>query len=158
MKAETAGTAIRPMRAADLDQVMEIAGSLSEAPRWPRTAYLKALDPESTPRRIALVAEESETAAAVGFLVASLLTPQAELESIAVSAREQRRGIGRNLVSAAVEELGALGVREVLLEVRASNLQALGFYRSLGWSETGRRKRYYAEPEEDAVLLRLSLE
>jgi ribosomal-protein-alanine N-acetyltransferase len=56
------------------------------------------------------------------------------------------------------EELRVAGVREVLLEVRSSNQRALGFYRSLGWSETGRRPRYYADPEEDAVLMSLKLE
>ena len=50
------------------------------------------------------------------------------------------------------------GVGEVLLEVRASNQRALDFYRSLGWEETGRRPRYYADPEEDAVLMGLKLE
>jgi ribosomal-protein-alanine N-acetyltransferase len=157
MKADPAGVGIRPMRAADLDQVMEIAGSLNEAPRWLRAAYLNALDPDSTPRRIALVAEAPEAGFVCGFLVASLLPPQAELETIAVSAREQRRGVGRKLFFAIVDELKALGVREFMLEVRASNQRALGFYRALGWTETGRRKRYYADPEEDAVLMGLAL-
>jgi ribosomal protein S18 acetylase RimI-like enzyme len=49
-------------------------------------------------------------------------------------------------------------VREVLLEVRASNQRARDFYRSLGWNETGIRPRYYADPEEDAVLMSLKLE
>ena len=48
------------MNAADLAQVLAIAESLSEAPRWPRWTYLKAITPESTPRRIALVVAESE--------------------------------------------------------------------------------------------------
>jgi ribosomal-protein-alanine N-acetyltransferase len=94
----------------------------------------------------------------VGFAVAGVLLPEAELESIVVSAAEQRRGVGRKLFFAMVEELGRVGVREVLLEVRASNQGALDFYRSLGWSETGRRPRYYADPEEDAVLMSLKLE
>jgi len=41
--------------------------------------------------------------------------------------------------------------------VRASNQNALGFYRSFGFSESGRRSRYYADPEEDAVLMSLKL-
>ncbi len=94
----------------------------------------------------------------MGFAVACLLPPEAELESIAVSAAEQRRGIGRELFFAMVDELRAAGVREVLLEVRASNRRALDFYHSLGWSETGRRLRYYTDPEEDAVLMILKLE
>jgi ribosomal-protein-alanine N-acetyltransferase len=52
-----------------------------------------------------------------------------------------------------VEELKAAGASEFILEVRASNEQARGFYRSLGWRENGRRPRYYTDPEEDAVLM-----
>jgi ribosomal-protein-alanine N-acetyltransferase len=46
---------------------------------------------------------------------------------------------------------------EVILEARASNQPALRLYRALGFVETGRRPRYYADPIEDAVLLRLQL-
>jgi ribosomal-protein-alanine N-acetyltransferase len=47
------------MTPADIDRVMDIAGSLKEAPHWPRAAYTAALDREATPRRIALVIENS---------------------------------------------------------------------------------------------------
>jgi ribosomal-protein-alanine N-acetyltransferase len=56
------------------------------------------------------------------------------------------------------KELSAAGVSEVILEVRASNAAAVGFYRALGFAENGRRARYYADPEEDALLMRLGLE
>jgi ribosomal-protein-alanine N-acetyltransferase len=141
----------------DLYRVMEIATSLKEAPRWPRTAFLSALDPEAVPRRIALVTV-GEQLTVTGFAVASLMPPQAELETIAVAAAEQRRGMGRRLLDELVEKLSLAGVREVILEVRASNLPALALYRQLGFVETGRRPRYYQAPEEDAILMRLGLE
>jgi len=240
MRGDGAEVRLRRMNEAHLEQVTAIAASLKDAPHWPPTAYLAALKPGSTPRRIALVAEETcegakeanEVAAlkghgfsragnewgkdsalaaegiqiaevtfpqglkpgdlderrtarlkpcpfkaphsearpasspagsesgsnkVLGFLIASLLPPQAELETIAVSAAAQRHGIGRRLFFAMDQELRAAGVGEVLLEVRASNRPALCFYRSLGWSETGHRPRYYADPEEDAVLMSLKL-
>jgi len=146
---------IRRMSAADLERVMEIAESLRDAPRWPVSAYWAALDPLNTPRRIALVAEEPETDAVAGFAVASLLAPQAELESIAVAAKWQRRGVGGRLLKAMVEKLLTEQVTEVILEVRASNRAALGFYQAQGFKETERRPRYYADPQEDAVLMGL---
>jgi ribosomal-protein-alanine N-acetyltransferase len=145
------------MCGADLKEVMEIAGNLKEAPQWPRAAYLAALDRETVPRRIALVSQEAEPLRVTGFAVASLLAAQSELETIAVAAREQRHGAGRRLLDEMVDQLKLAGVREAVLEVRASNHAALGFYRATGWSETGRRPRYYADPIEDAVLLRLRL-
>ena len=48
---------VRRMTSGDLDRVIEIAGSLKEAPNWPRSTYQAVLAPETAPRRIALVAE-----------------------------------------------------------------------------------------------------
>jgi ribosomal-protein-alanine N-acetyltransferase len=145
------------MNPADVRRVMEIARGLKEAPVWPPEAYLAALDPQSEPRRIAVVAEDAETGAVKGFLVAGLLPLRAELETIAVEAEGQRRGVGGLLFAALVQELETEQVTEVILEVRASNHAALGFYRALGFVEAGRRPRYYADPVEDAVLLGLRL-
>jgi len=151
---------IRRMTAADVGRVLEIAASLPEAPHWPESAYLDALNPESTPRRIALVAAGPAPAASSrveGFTVASLLPPQAELESIAVAAGSQRRGLGRMLFDALVNELRPEGVLEMTLEVRASNHAALAFYRCAGFGQTGLRRAYYTDPIEDAALMRLDL-
>jgi ribosomal protein S18 acetylase RimI-like enzyme len=142
---------------ADLDRVIGIAQSLKDAPHWPLSAYLAAQVPEAAPPRIALVAEDPDTGAVVGFAVASLLSPQAELETIAVAAEDQRRGVARRIFAAMVQELRTAQVTEVLLEVRASNSPALAFYRAQGFVETGQRPRYYGDPIEDAVLLELRL-
>lgn len=93
----------------------------------------------------------------VGFAVAGLVAPEAELETIAVSAKAQRQGVGALLLRALAEELRTERVTGLILEVRASNRAALGFYRAQGFIETGRRPRYYADPEEDAVLMGLNL-
>jgi [ribosomal protein S18]-alanine N-acetyltransferase len=151
---------IRPFREGDLDCVLEIANSLSDAPHWPRSAYLAALGPEPTlrqpiPRRIALVAADEGPTPVHGFVVASLAPPDAELESIAVAGASQRRGVGRQLAEALTAELRKAGVARLYLEVRAGNGVAIALYRSLGFVEKGRRPRYYADPIEDAVLMEL---
>jgi len=148
---------IRHMNATDLDRVLELAAALAEAPHWPASAYVAAINPNKTPRRIALVATEPESDTAAGFLVASVLAPEAELETIAVATAGQRRGVGARLMNALVEELRTGGVSRLILEVRASNRAAQGFYGALGFEEVGLRPRYYADPEEDAVLMRLRL-
>jgi ribosomal-protein-alanine N-acetyltransferase len=145
------------MTPADLDRVMEIAESLKEAPQWPRSAYLAALDPEAAPRRIALVVEEPAACMVAGFAVASLLPPEAELEIIAVAPTAQRRGLARQLFFSLATELRTAEVIGVMLEVRATNQPALEFYRRLGFVETGHRPRYYHDPVEDAILMCLRL-
>jgi [ribosomal protein S18]-alanine N-acetyltransferase len=151
---EESSVRIRSMMAADLDRVVEIAAALDDAPQWPRRVYESVLA-SSSPRRIAFVAEDSGTGAVVGFVVASLIAPEAEVETIVVAAGFQRRGVARRLFEAMADDLGRSQVREVLLEVRQSNVAAQGFYRSVGFVEEGRRPGYYADPIEDAVLMRL---
>jgi len=153
----TQETRIRRMERADLDRVVVIEQSLKDAPHWPLIAYLTALDENSVPRRVCLVAEDLETGIVAGFAVACAIGLQAELETIAVAAREQRRGTGKQLMDVVVEKLKLEGVREIVLEVRASNQPALAMYQSFGFRKTGRRPRYYADPVEDAVLLSLGL-
>jgi ribosomal-protein-alanine N-acetyltransferase len=146
---------IRRMTMADLDRVMEIAAGLRDAPHWTRAAYQAAIDPNRAPQRIALVAEDAGNLA--GFAIASVVVPQAELETIAVAEAYQRRGVALRLFAALAGELSEAQAADVLLEVRASNRPALGLYRALGFEEGGRRPRYYADPVEDAVLLKMCL-
>jgi ribosomal-protein-alanine N-acetyltransferase len=149
---------VRRMTQADLDSVIEIAESLKEAPHWPRVAYLDAVNCGGAARsRIALVAENHDSKIVTGFVVASLLAPQAELESIAVVRAAQRHGLARRLFAELAAELARAEITEILLEVRDSNGSALGLYRWLGFAETGRRPRYYIDSDEDAVLMRLEL-
>jgi ribosomal-protein-alanine N-acetyltransferase len=150
---------IRRMAASDLDRVLAMARRLPEAPHWQQSAWLNAIhsqfEPESTLRRIALVAEGPKPGSIHGFAVASLLPPQAELETIAVAPESQRLGLGKSLFQALAAELKASGVGELQLEVRTSNRPAQSFYRALGFVETGLRAGYYADPIEDAVLMGL---
>ncbi len=137
-----------------------MAASLKDAPHWPRGAYLSRAGCErDAAGELRWWRKIPKVGTVEGFAVACATGGRRRNWSrLRLPQTEQRRGIGRELLSAMVEELRAAGVREVLLEVRASNQRARGFYRSLGWIETGRRPRYYADPEEDAVLMRLELE
>jgi ribosomal-protein-alanine N-acetyltransferase len=148
---------IRALTAADVNVVLALSATVQNAPHWPRTAYIAALAATSTPRRIALVAVSAQPEQLLGFAIASLLPLQAELESIVVATTTQRQGLGRRLFQELARQLRAAGTRELLLEARASNKAALAFYRSLGFTQTGLRPRYYADPIEDAVQMRLDL-
>lgn len=150
------------MTAADLPRVLEIAAGLKDAPQWTEAAWLRAVHPAASPRRIALAAIDPANGVLLGFAVASLLPPQAELETIAVAGESQRRGIGRALLQALAAQLRSDGVAELWLEVRASNHVALALYRVAGFAQTGRRKNYYRDPSrqnqaEDALLLTLRI-
>lgn len=147
---------IRPMEEPDVDRLVEIAAGLEQAPQWPRSVYASLVE-HAGRERMVLVAEDAMSGCVAGFVVARLILPEGELESIAVAGEFQRRGVARKLFLALAEVLGRSGVGEVLLEVRAGNGAALGLYRSMGFVEEGRRRGYYADPVEDAVLMRLWL-
>ncbi len=153
----SASVAIRRMGAEDVDKVMALASGMEDAPQWQRSAYDAVFDLSSTPRRIGLVAVDAQSGELVGFAMASLLPPQAELESVAVGKGAQRRGIGSRLLKQLAAELKEAGAGEFLLEVRASNWAGLSLYRSFGWRQVGVRPGYYAHPKEDAVLMSLVL-
>ena len=147
---------IRPMAATDLDRLVEISAGLHHAPQWPRRTY-EAIFDQFSPKRIGFVAEDRATGPIVGFAVALLVPPEAELESIGVLAGYQRQGTARRLFEATTVELSRAQIRQVVLEVRESNEEARYFYLSLGFVEEGRRPGYYADPVEDAILMKLKL-
>lgn len=147
---------IRPLRPEDIQRVVELAAALAHAPHWPAQVYEAMLHLKS-PKRIALVAVDPIHNAVIGIAVAGLTPPEAELETIAVAAGWQRRGIARELFGAVADALRREQITEIHLEVRASNGKAVRFYRARGFGETGRRPRYYADPVEDAILMSLLL-
>jgi ribosomal-protein-alanine N-acetyltransferase len=146
------------MTSADLDSVFEIARSLPQAPQWPRSTYQTALNRENLPQRIPLVVEDAITNELAGFAIASFIPPDAELETIAVAAELQRRGIARQMFQALSDELRRNRITDLVLEVRASDQPAQVFYSALGFAQVGLRPRYYADPVEDAILMSLNLD
>ena len=155
MCAERSRALVRPMKVEDLGWVIEIAASLTTAPRWTYDVYARAISSDSPVSRIALVIEEAGQL--VGYAVAKILPPEAELESIAIAEKAQGKGLGRELLSALLLEAKQAGVEEILLEVRESNRRAATVYGHAGFVEDGRRRGYYRNPTEDAVLFRLLL-
>ena len=84
-------------------------------------------------------------------LVCVLETPDTiDLLDIAVHPDSRKRGIGRALVKMLVDTYN----RDIMLEVRQSNLTAIAFYESLGFERISVRKKYYSAPIEDALIYR----
>ena len=101
--------------------------------------------------RLALVIHDDTVQ---GFLIANRIGPEWELENIAVAAGARRRGLASALLSHFLDVVKQQGGESVFLEVRASNAAARALYAKFGFAVTGRRRRYYEYPDEDAVLYR----
>lgn len=93
----------------------------------------------------------------VGYAIAHAVADEAELANVAVSPTHRGQGIGAMLVQGVLAQVRAAGALDCWLEVRASNEAARALYRQLGFDDVGLRKRYYARPVEDAVVMRRSL-
>src|SRR5690349_10426489 len=106
---------------------------------------------------VSLTIAESENGPA-GFSLVRAVADEAELLLLAVTAKEQRRGIGQALLDHFVAEARGRGARKLHLEVRDGN-SAMGLYRSAGFVPAGRRRNYYHGPDGeafDAVTLMLA--
>lgn len=143
---------VRPGIAADLARLMEIARYSTTSAQWAQVEYEKLLRPESN-RESLVVAEDDRVC---GFIVGREVAREWEIENIAVSREARRRGLGSRLLSQFLDRVRARGGTEVYLEVRESNQAARKLYEKSGFVEAGRRKSYYQNPTEDALLLRLS--
>lgn len=153
-----AGVTIRAMAAGDLAGVAALAQECPEAPRWKRENYAALVPGEAQhgtpgPLRAGWVATAGGTAQIVGFAAANVVLDQCELESMAVREDARRQGIGAALLRAVIAWARERGARRIGLEVRAGNAAAIRLYERLGLKAEGRRRGYYADPAEDAVLL-----
>ena len=77
----------------------------------------------------------------------------ADLCHIAVAPEQRSQGIATQLLGMAITECEHRGVKRILLEVRASNYDAIALYGSRGFRSVGRRRHYYEHPKEDAVIM-----
>ena|ERR1700723_2602925 len=158
------GFRIRTGGAVDLAAVLMMERGIAEAPHWTRAEYEAIANAEgnvdSGVRRCLMIAE-AEEGRLLGFAVAKVigsgLEGVAEIETVAVDWAARRKGMGRSLCEAVTEWCSRQGARAVELEVRAGSVGAIALYRGLGFVSVGRRKGYYREPVEDALLMKLEL-
>ncbi|HEX7285778.1 MAG TPA: ribosomal protein S18-alanine N-acetyltransferase [Candidatus Angelobacter sp.] len=146
---------IRSGAPADLERLLEIAGHSATAARWSRQEYAKLFSPAPELSRTLLVVEEDGLVA--GFIVAHAVEREWEIENIAVSGPARRRGLGSHLLGEFLDVVRDQGGQAVFLEVRESNQAARKLYEKWAFSETGRRKDYYQDPPEDALVFTFSL-
>ena len=141
---------IRKMTLDDLPTVVEL-DKISFSLPWPERSF--RYEVTDNPASRCWVAEVDGRV--VGILVAWLLVDEVHIATIAIHPEFRRQGIGRRLLSHTLRRALDDGARSSFLEVRESNLAAQEMYRQFGYEATGRRKRYYKDNGEDAILMSL---
>ncbi len=145
---------IRGGRSEDLGAMVTLERQAPSAAHWPESFYRDIFE-EGAADRVVLVAEEEGVIR--GFLLARIIGDECELENIVVSEASQRRGLGSKLIRALMDAARDRNATRIFLEVRASNASARALYERCDFAITGRRKSYYSDPAEDAVLYTLVL-
>lgn len=124
----------------------------SFADPWGSREFTSALGAQHA---IFLVAEDP-AGVVVGYAIAIVVLDEAEILNLAVRSGDRGRGFGGKLLDAAIAEATSRRAEQIFLEVRESNESARRLYASRGFTEVSRRRGYYREPVEDALVLRLA--
>ncbi len=148
---------VRQLRTEDVPTITKIAHD-SGLSHWSEADYR---DETAMPLSI-MLRLESPTDECAGFLVGRIVPGivsdrDAELYNIGIKAELRRRGGGALLMAEFIELARKTRANNIWLDVRASNLAAIGFYESFGFFIDGRRRNFYTHPTEDAHLMRLRL-
>jgi [ribosomal protein S18]-alanine N-acetyltransferase len=141
---------IRKMTLDDVPAVVELDHVSFSLP-WPERSFRFELT--DNPASRCWVAEVDGRV--VGMLVAWLFVDETHIATIATHPEYRRQGIAKKLLAYTLQSAMREGAQSSFLEVRESNSSAQEMYRKFGYVEVGRRKRYYKDNDEDAILMSL---
>ena len=139
---------IERMRHSDIPAVQAIEREIFLSP-WPRNAYASELSQNRQAHYYVL----RDGAAIVGYGGLWKVADEAHVTTIGVRAQSQHLGFGTGMFAALVQRSYELGARWITLEVRASNAHAIRLYERFGFKAIGRRRGYYTDNGEDAVVM-----
>jgi [ribosomal protein S18]-alanine N-acetyltransferase len=143
--------AIRTARLNDVPAILMLEQQSRAAAHWTPEQYQKLVGGGSV-----LLAEADGRLC--GFVCAQDVAGEWEIENVVVAPEFMRRGIASELLRGLMERARSEAASAILLEVRASNLPARRLYEKHDFGEVGRRRVYYTDPEEDAILMALRLD
>ena len=139
---------VRAFRTSDVPAISGILRDSSEAAQWPPESYANLAN---SPGGLVLVCDSN--AQVIGFIAARQTADDAEILNIAVDHTLRRKGVASALLLAVLDTFRRAATARVYLELRESNLPARALYERHGFTLSGRRKSYYANPAEDALCM-----
>jgi ribosomal-protein-alanine N-acetyltransferase len=136
------------MHPTDLADVLVIERASFSMP-WSRGAFLYEIEQN----QVARCWVGREDGRIVGYICLWEVADELHVTNVAVHPDARRRGFARALLESVFARARAAGNRMVLLEVRPSNTEALTLYESFGFRVVGRRRGYYYDTGEDALVM-----
>jgi [ribosomal protein S18]-alanine N-acetyltransferase len=145
--------AIEPMREVDIPTVQEIERHIFATP-WPRNAYYRELSSRNSAYYIVLRRWTGpHPGEVVGYAGMWRMYDEGHVTTIGVRQDVQGSGYGRVIFAGLVQAAYQMGAKWITLEVRASNDKAMRMYEGFGFKVIGRRKGYYTDNGEDALVM-----
>jgi len=138
---------IRTMLEEDIPEIMGIERSSFSTP-WSEISFLSEVYKKNAFSNVALFEEK-----VIGYICVNYLLHESHILNLAVHELFRRRGVATILMNDTLKELKKKGCVFMYLEVRASNADAKKFYELFGFTVESIRKKYYTNPDEDALLM-----
>jgi [ribosomal protein S18]-alanine N-acetyltransferase len=142
---------VRDFCPTDVPELTAIVEESPEAAAWAPGAAAKLAETSA----IIYVAESAGRI--TGFVMGRQMGDEGEILNLAIRPTERRKGQAAALVHAVLGHMRQARITRVFLEVRESNVAAIALYERLGFRPTWRRRRYYRNPDEDALVFELKL-
>ena len=134
-----------------LDKILEIENLSFSAP-WSLNGFLQELE-NPVAQILALMSDK----VLLGYLCFWTVREEMQLLDLAVHPAHRGRGHGSLLLTKMIDHALSKGISRIWLEVRVSSSSARRLYEKFGFVESGRRRNYYTDPSEDAILMSLGL-
>ncbi len=136
---------VRPQQATLIQADPGGNGSDADRPR----SFLRRVFARSKPARVT----ELPRPPIVGYGGMWLMVDEAHISTLASHPDWRRQGVGELLLAAMIDRAAEIGAEMVTLEVRVTNTIAQALYRKYGFQVAGRRKGYYSDNGEDALIM-----
>jgi ribosomal-protein-alanine N-acetyltransferase len=138
---------IRDIKEDDIPSILGIE-QISFSTPWPKESFLYEMYKKNAFSRVAVFDGN-----VIGYVFANYLLHESQILNLAVHPDFRRRGVATILMNEAIRELKKRGCVFMYLKVRASNTGAQKFYELFGFKVETIRKKYYDNPDEDALLM-----
>lgn len=138
---------IRPMRQEDVEPVSSIEAATFSMP-WSADDFREMVEAAYAHYFVAEV-----EGVPVGCVGIRDIAGEGDVTNVVVASAYKGQGIGRALLTYALEQVTLLGVETYTLEVRVSNVAAIHLYEELGFQGEGVRPDFYEKPREDALIM-----
>ena len=140
----------------DLDDVVAIERLSFKTP-WSRGAFLYELKENEVASCWVVRLDDPALPRVIGYLCVWEIDPELHITNLAVHPSYRQQGIARRLLAERLEASHHRGAKVAILEVRPTNREALALYERFGFRVVGKRKGYYFDTGEDALVMEADL-